>query len=322
MNQPSTLAALATGLLLLAGCAREPQATIPEAQPPVPAAPAAQPQVVELRAIGKTFEGPTEIPSGWTTIRFVNASSMLHFALVDVPPEGITAKIFSDTVAEYFQEAMDAMNAGDEAGVTAAFGKFPAWIDGLGRAGGPGFLSPGRTSQTTMYLEPGRYIFECYIKSDGVFHTTSPGEGQIGMMLEFVVTEERTDAPEPEANATLAITNTGLELVGGALQAGSNTIRVEFREQQALPSFVGNDVHLMRVDDDQSIARADAWLDWRTPNGLEDPSPVDFLGGVNDMPAGTHAYFTVDLEPGEYAFIAEVPSPLAAGFTLPFSVNP
>jgi hypothetical protein len=324
MNHPISLAALAAGLLVLAGCGQEPQTTTLEAEPPAPAAAATapQPHVVELRAVGKTFEGPTEIPSGWTTIRFINASSMIHFALIDVPPEGITAQVFSDAVAEPFQEAMDAMNAGDEEGVNAAFGKFPAWINELGRNGGPGFLSPGRTGQTTMYLEPGRYIFECYIKSDGVFHTTSPGNGQIGMMLEFVVTEEKTDAPEPEATATLAITNAGLELVSGALQAGSNTIRVEFREQQALPSFVGNDVHLMRVDDDQSIALADAWLDWRTANGLEDPSPVEFLGGINDMPAGTHAYFTVDLQPGEYAFIAEIPGPQAAGFALPASVKP
>lgn len=326
MNQPLTLAALAAGWLVLAGCGQEPQTPARTAEPQAPAAAAPatapQPHVVELRAVGKTFEGPTEIPSGWTTIRFVNASSMLHFALIDVPPEGITTQIFSDTVAQYFQEAMDAMNAGDGEGANAAFGKFPAWINELGRNGGPGFLSPGRIGQTTMYLEPGRYIFECYIKSDGIFHTTSPGEGQIGMMLEFVVTNEKSEAPEPEANATLAITNAGLEWVSGALRPGSNTIRVEFREQQALPSFVGNDVHLMRVDDEQSIARADAWLDWRTPNGLEDPSPVEFLGGINDMPAGTHAYFSVQLEPGDYAFIAEVPGPQAAGFTLPLTVKP
>jgi hypothetical protein len=96
---------------------------------------------------------------------------------------------------------------------------------------------------------------------------------------------------------------------------------VDFIEQQALPSFVGNDVHLMRVDGEDSIAKADAWLDWRTPDGLEDPSPVTFLGGINDITAGAHGYFTVDLEPGDYAFIAEMPGPQAAGFVLPFTVG-
>jgi uncharacterized cupredoxin-like copper-binding protein len=312
------LAAIAVGLLLLQGCGedRSTTKTAPAAEPQ----PLAAPHVVEIRAVGKTFEGPAEIAAGWTTFRFVNASSMIHFAMIDVPPEGITTQHMSDTVMEYFQEAMDGMNAGDEEAVNAAFAKFPEWIGEMGRMGGPGMLSPGRIGQSTIYLEPGRYLLECYVKSDGVFHTTSPGPGQLGMLLDLTVTQEPSNAPEPQANATLAVRNAGFELVSGELRAGTNTIRVDFVEQQAFPSFVGNDVHLMRVDDADSIARADAWLDWRSKDGLEDPSPVTFLGGINDLPAGAHGYFTVDLAPGDYAFIAEIPGPAAAGFVLPVTI--
>jgi len=283
--------------------------------------PAERAQVVEIRAIGKTFEGPAEIPSGWTTFKFVNASSMIHFALIDVPPEGITTEIFTSTVGRYFQDAMDGMNAGDEEAVKAAFAKFPEWIGDLGRNGGPGLLSPGRTGQTTVYMKPGHYFLECYVKSDGIFHTTSPGDGKPGMMLDLVVTDQQNNAPEPVANVTLAIKNTGMEIAGGEIKPGINTIRVEFVEQQALPSFVGNDVHLMKVESEDDIQRADAWLDWRAKDGLEDPSPVIFLGGVNDMPAGSHAYFTVDLQPGDYALIAEMPSPAETGFVHRFTVS-
>jgi len=316
MNKTSALAALAAGLFLLQGCDQGPKVKEEAAT-----APAAQPNVVEIRAVGMTFVGSSEIPSGWTTFKFVNASSMIHFAMIDVPPEGVTAQIFTDTAGQYFQDAMDGMNAGDEEAVNAAFGKFPAWIGELGRHGGPGFLSPGLTGETIVYLEPGNYVFECYVKTNGIFHTTSPGDGKIGMMLEFTVTDEKTDAPEPIANATLAVNNSGMEIVNGALKAGTNTIRVDFVEQQALPSFVGNDVHIMRVENDESISQADAWLDWRAKDGLEDPSPVTFLGGINDMPEGSHSYFTADLQPGNYAFIAEVPSPQEAGFVLPFIVE-
>jgi hypothetical protein len=279
------------------------------------------PNVVNIRAVGLTFEGPSEIPSGWTTLRLENASGMIHFAIVDVPPEGITAQIFNDTVAVYFQDAMDAMNAGDDEGVATAYAKFPDWIADLGRNGGPGLLSPGLTGQSTVYLEPGVYILECYVKSGGVFHTTSPGDGQLGMMLELTVTDEKTGASEPVANATVAIRNNGMEIVGGELKRGRNTIRVEFVEQQALPSFVGNDIHLFRVEGEGSIARADAWMDWRTKQGLQDPSPVIFLGGLNDMPQGTHGFFTVDLEAGDYAFISEVPAPREMGLFLPFTID-
>lgn len=311
---------LVMGALFVAGCADTEKAEDAAAASPEQSG-QKEPYVVELRAVGKTFEGPSEIPSGWTTFRFVNASGMLHFAIIDVPPEGVTAQEMSETVMEPFQDAMDAMIAGDEEAVNAAFGKFPSWIGELGRAGGPGFLSPGLTGQTTVYLEPGYYVVECYIKTDGIFHSTSPGEGQLGMLMGLTVTEEESNAPEPGADVTLEVRNSGFRLVDGELTSGTNTIRVDFVEQQALPSFVGNDVHLMRVADEGSIPDASAWMDWRAKEGLQTPSPAVFLGGINDLPAGKHGYFTVDLQPGDYAFIAEIPDPQAAGFVLPFAVS-
>ncbi len=281
----------------------------------------APPGLVELRAVGMQFEGPREIASGWTTFRFVNASAFTHFALIDAPPEGVSIEQFSSELAGPFQLLMDAMNAGDDAAAEAALAKFPPWLAELGRAGGPGLLSPGLTGETTVYLAPGDYIVECYIKKNGVFHTTSPAEGQIGMLHALSVTEASNGAEEPEANAILTLRNAGFELEGGELLAGRNTIRVDFVEQQALPTYVGNDVHLMRVGSAVDIAMADVWMDWSSRDGLQDPSPVQFLGGVHDMPAGSHAYFSVDLAPGKYAFIAEMPAPLAAGFTLTFEVE-
>lgn len=324
MARGLTAGIAAAGLLLLQGCGQNhgPGDSSSTKTTPDDAMAASPGQVVQIRAVGKTFDGPTEIPSGWTTFRFVNASNMVHFAMVDVPPEGVTAKEFTFTAGQYFQEAMDGMNAGDQAAVEAAFAKFPDWIGQLERNGGPGLLSPGRTSQTTVYLEPGHYFLECYVKSDGIFHTTSPGDGKLGMILEFNVANGGNGAPEPSSNVTLEVRNSGLAIVDGALTVGTNTIRVNFIEQQALPSFVGNDIHLMAVDDPDSIRLANAWMDWQTKEGLEDPSPVTFLGGINDMPAGSHGYFTVDLSPGDYAFIAEMPDPSASGFVLPFSVGP
>jgi hypothetical protein len=288
--------------------------TIPE--PPQTLAP-----VVELRAVGKSFQGPSQIPSGWTTFRFVNASAMTHFALIDLPPAGISLGEISETLMAPFQEVMDAMNNDDEGAVNAAFSTFPAWITELGRAGGPGFLSPGLTGQTTVYLEPGRYVIECYVKSDGVFHSTSPGNGKLGMVMELTVTEADNAASEPVPDVTIALRNTGIELLSGELTEGINTLRVDFLEQQALPSFVGNDLHLIRVDGPDTIPAVNAWMDWRSKGGLEDPAPAQFLGGINDLPQGKHGYFTVDLEPGDYALVAEVPDPQAAGFVWPFSVE-
>ncbi|MGD8580495.1 MAG: hypothetical protein PVI46_14265, partial [Lysobacterales bacterium] len=71
--------ALISVLLLLQGCGKEEKAAAPAAVTQAPPAaepappPEPQPYVVELHAVGKKFEGPSEIPSGWTTFKFVNA---------------------------------------------------------------------------------------------------------------------------------------------------------------------------------------------------------------------------------------------------------
>ena len=40
-------------------------------------------------------------------------------------------------------------------------------------------------------------------------------------------------------------------------------------------------------------------------DGLRAPAPATFVGGVQEMPEGRTAYFTIDLEAGRYAWISE-----------------
>ena len=315
------ISSLCSALLLLAltGCGDQPESAGTSADVMDPQTSTAA-NVVEFRAVGMTFEGPSTQPAGRTTFRFENSSGMLHFGMLDFPPPGITAAQL-DPVMTLFQVAMDAMNAGDQDAANAAFAQFPAWMADLGRRGGPGFLSPGLTGETTVFLEPGFYILECYVKSGGRFHTTSPGPGIYGMIFEIEVTEETTGAVEPEANATVVIRNNGFRHTDGEFIAGRNTIRVVFEEQQAFPSVVGNDLHIMKMESDEHLEAVANWMDWRKPRGLETPAPATFLGGVNDLPAGSTAYVTVDLAPGDYAFIAEVPDPVGTGLVMPFTIE-
>jgi len=61
-------------------------------------------------------------------------------------------------------------------------------------------------------------------------------------------------------------------------------------------------------------------MDWTQPGGLQTPAPAVFLGGLQEMPAGSTGYLTVTLEPGRYAWIAEIPGTDANGFLKEFSV--
>jgi hypothetical protein len=48
---------------------------------------------------------------------------------------------------------------------------------------------------------------------------------------------------------------------------------------------------------------------------------VEFLGGLNEMPAGSTGYFSANLEPGTYAWIAEIPGTRAKGMLKTFTVE-
>jgi hypothetical protein len=276
---------------------------------------------VEFDATGMRFVGPDTISSGWTTIRLNNKDDMLHFGMLVRLPEHVTATMYSDDLGAKFQQGYNLMLEGrnEEAGVV--FGSLPGWVQELSYHGGPGFVSGNMSAESTQYLEPGNYVVECYIKSDQIFHSYSPVPGMLTMMFPMTVTDSAGGMAEPEANATLTINETGMRLTEGALKAGDNSVRVRFDTQIRYPSFVGQDVHVVRVDTDADVRAALDWMDWQKPGGLLVPSPVTFVGGINDvMPAGSTAYFTVDLSPGRYAFISETPEADKKGLLMEFEI--
>ena len=271
------------------------------------------PNVVEFTSEGHHFVGlPEEIPSGWTTFRYHNGSNGEHLAyLADLPEvEGtqITAADSVTEVAPVFQAAMDRIVDGDEP--SAAFAEFadlPKWFGDVVPMGGPGLVAPGEVAETTVYLEPGHYQIECYVKSldeetdDHVFHTET-------MIQDLVVTDEDGGANEPVADFEVNLTANGIE-IDGDVRPGRRTFQVNLDDDSLHGNFLGNSVHIARLDDDTDLDALDAWMSWVEPEGLSITPPATFLGGVNGMRPGSTAYVSVHLTPGEYAFVSEVDNP-------------
>ena len=111
------------GLALVAACGGPAEAPAPETPPPAEA-PAAN--ILELSAPGMYFEGPSSIPSGWVTVKFDNPSGMVHFAMLERLPEGITIEDQTREVPPHFQAGFDALAAGDMDAAMAEFGQLPA----------------------------------------------------------------------------------------------------------------------------------------------------------------------------------------------------
>jgi hypothetical protein len=177
--------------------------------------------------------------------------------------------------------------------------------------GGPGLVAPGGVSQATMRLVPGNYVMECYVKTaDGEFHVA------LGMALPITVTAEEAGGSPPTPDLAITLFRDFMD-VEGAPAAGRQTIAVNFDEH---PEYgLGNDVHVVRLDEDTDLERVVEWMDWMNIDGLREPAPAMFVGGIHEMLAGYTGFFTVDLEPGRYAWIAE--SGAARGLVEEFTVE-
>lgn len=269
---------------------------------------------LEVVARDLAFDAPDQIPAGWTTIRFHNEGALEHFVLLEKLPAGKTVENSRTEILPIFQDGMNLLRQGKTDEAMARFGTLPAWFQDIVYMGGPGLTSPGGTSTVTVRLDPGTYVLECYVKTpEGQFHS------YLGMIDQIVVVDSMGEGAEPDATSRMTLSNNGIEW-DGQVAAGRETIAVRFAEQQVHGNFLGNDVHLVRLDEGSSIDSIAAWINWTRPNGLTTPAPARFLGGLQEMPAGATGYVHVELEPGRYAWIAEVDNPGSKNMLLPFTV--
>lgn len=271
--------------------------------------------LVEVKTTGMNFILPEEIPSGWTTFRYSNESPLTHFMLVDKLPvaEGkqITYADFGQ-IGPIFGDAMGLINAGKTEEGFAEFSRLPAWFSDIIFSGGVGLVSPGETAQTTIYVEPGTYVVECYVKTNGVFHP---------MTKQVIVKDSSLSQSPPTSTLDLAISRDGGIEMPAKVEAGLQIIAVHFKDQGPHEHFLGHDVHLVKLEQHTDLEKLNSWMTWTTPDGLNTPAPVKFLGGAQEMPAGGTAYITVDLKPGNYAWIAEVPDPQSKNMLKTFTVQ-
>ena len=299
--------------------------------------------VVEVRATHNAeenrhlFEMSTEVVSpGWTTFEFNNTSGYDHFFLIwKVPEQGVDAAGDSlkdhwhRSITQPFQRAFNPYVNGKiefdqfTDSLISAISKTAPWFfdPGAQTMGGPGFTAAGTISKTTVNLEPGEYIAECYVKNqEEVFHSS------IGMLEHFSVAGEDSLAEKPAPTAKVTISSSKGIQVDQELSEGSHVVEIFFEDQQSYAHLQGHNVQLVQLsdkDDKQLLNNLGAWMDWRQPGSLVNRAPkgAEFLGGTMEMAGGQTAYFHVDLEPGDYAWIAEVPNPADHNMLKTFTIT-
>ncbi|TVR33795.1 MAG: hypothetical protein EA390_03680 [Balneolaceae bacterium] len=350
--------AVLTVLFIYAGCSEIPNTTNDavlsgqEVHSELSSASHSSPNVVEVIARHEgdeyIFELSTdEIPTGWTTFRLINDSHSTHFAYLAQIPQNAKDGAVEDGaelldywikhVTNPFQFFMDGLLPEKELNFENFPTKyedtfFPPWFGEALPSGGPGFTSGMTTSETTVYLEEGEYIVECYVKNAvGDFHS------YLGMIELLSVSDEFGDGEHQSPAYTQEVSissENGIEF-DRHIPAGEHTFKVTFEDQAVYEHLLGHDINLVTQGHGMSAPnKLNDWMNWMLPNGLESSSssdlgPQKFLGGVQtiltpEMLAGEEkatAYFHVDLKPGRYIWVAEVPDPKSKGMMKAFTVS-
>lgn len=272
---------------------------------------------VDVISNGKDFQLPEKINSGWTTFRYINNSEEVQFFILEKMPDTIGISDYKRDVIPPFMDAFDQFDKGDfEAGMKE-FGKIPAWFSQVEIAGGVGLTSPKQISKSTFFLLPGVYILNCYVRMpDGRPHTL------MGMIEELVVVEDKNNERRPKPDLDISLSSEEGVTFVDSLEAGSYTLSVDFKDQKLYESMLGHDINLVKLDQPGMLEVLSSWINSGDLRAFRTPAPagMTFLGGVEDLTAGTQGYFQVSLDPGNYVLISEVPKALERKMFYEFKV--
>ena len=228
------------------------------------------PNVVTITTSEYAFGMPDTIPAGLTTFRLVNQGKELHHASLVRLRDG-------KTVADF------------QAGLAAAMQSHtppPSWMT---FAGGPNAVTLGDTGVATETLEPGSYVFVCWIPSlDGVPHVMK------GMLHPLVVTAGAIPAAAaPAADMTIKLTDYDFVL-SQPLTAGKHVVRVENTGAQA------HEIVIAALAPGKTLKDFIAWEE----GGEKGPLPTgQWLGGITTLDVGGHSQFTTTFAPGSYLLL-------------------
>lgn len=230
------------------------------------------PNVVTITATDYSFGMPDTLPAGLTTFRLVNRGKELHHASLVRLEDG-------KSVADF------------QAGLAAAMKSHappPAWIKFVG---GPNAVTLGDTASATQLLEPGSYVFVCWIPSlDGVPHVM---KGMVHPLAAIAGPASLPAAAEPAADVTIKLTDYDFQL-SRPLTAGRHVVRVENPGPQA------HEIVIAALSPGKTLQDFIAW----EAGGEKGPLPTgEWLGGVTTLDVGGHSQFATTFRPGSYLLL-------------------
>lgn len=231
------------------------------AAPPVGDAPAE----VVVTAHDFSFDAPDRMPAGAVTIRFENQGQELHHAQLVRLEDGKT---------------MDDLMAAEASGGDMSFA---VWV------GGPGVVASGGKASVTLQLEPGNYLWLCFVETSGAPH--------LAMGMSHPVTVEgEAGEPLPAADRTMILDDYSFAL-DAPLTRGRHVVRV--RNDAVQP----HEVTLIKLAPGKTL---DDLMAFMADDAQGDPPGIP-IGGMQALSQGHSANMELYLDPGEYGLICFIP---------------
>ena len=272
---------------------------------------------IEVISNGMDFETVDEIKSGWTTFKYINKSLDTHFFILEKMPDTLGLTTYKKDLFPPFISAFEHFEKGEMEAGMKEFEKIPQWFSKVELAGGVGLTSKNTTSKSTIFLEPGTYIMECYVRMpNGLGHVF------MGMIKELKVSKESNANEPPKADFKIGISSELGITFNDSIKSGTYTFEAKFEDQKQYEHLMGHDVNLVKIENDSLISVLNNWLNVVDFQAFRSPEPDGFLflGGVEDLPAGETGYFEATLEKGNYVLISEIPNAVERMMIKPFTV--
>jgi uncharacterized cupredoxin-like copper-binding protein len=232
---------------------------------------------IEVKGAEYAFVMPDEVEGRVVSFKTSNIGSELHEYALGRLDQGKTLEDVKKRLAQ-------------------GEGEPPTWFQDV--AGVP-LLSPGEEITITRDLEPGTYVFLCFIPSPkGVPHY------DLGMLKSFeIVGESGRELPQPDA--TITAEKGGYDLPD--LEAGPQTLELKNADTKEREFF------LVALEPGKTLSDIGAWGE----GGFKGPAPGTFLGAMQTIPPGSSVFLGIDLEAGVPYTLSDTSGerPIVATFT-------
>jgi hypothetical protein len=170
----------------------------------------------------------------------------------------------------------------------------PRWIRGL--AGVPA-MTPGASVSITRRLRPGTYAFLCFVPAP-----TGQSHFELGMVKQFTVAGD-SGRTLPRADGVITAHDQRMDVP--QISAGRQTL--ELRNAASSP----REFELMTFRQGKTMRDAEKWF----RSGFKGQAPLELLGAMQTIPAGTSAFLTTNFERGATYLVSDPDHELEARFT-------